>query len=42
MRADYIQNVKAKIENFSKFLGNKPWFVGKEVHIVMFLFNLPR
>ena len=32
MKDDYIKNVKTKITTFSKFLGDKPWFAGKEVN----------
>ena len=34
MKADYIKNVKDKIERFSKFLGDNPWFTGKNVSII--------
>ena len=36
MKDDYIKNVKTKITTFSKFLGDKPWFAGKEITYVDF------
>ena len=31
MKAEYLQLVDAKIQQFSAFLGDKPWFAGDEV-----------
>ena len=33
MKADFVKNIRMKLENFSKFLGSKPWFVGDTVSI---------
>lgn len=30
-RPGYLKKAKGKLENFSKFLGDKEWLAGKEV-----------
>ena len=35
MKEDYFKNVKTTLKRVSDFLGDKPWFVGKEVMILL-------
>lgn len=33
MKSGYLSSVKIKLDEFSKFLADKPWFAGNEVII---------
>ncbi len=35
MKDEYIKNVQSKIKNFATFLGDKQWFIGNEVSILL-------
>ena len=40
MKADYLKNVADKIQKYSTYLGNKPWFAGNEVcNTMMMMYN---
>ena len=34
MKEKYLTTARAKLEEMSKFLGDKPWFAGNEVDII--------
>ena len=31
MKEEYLKTARAKLEEMSKYLGDKPWFAGNEV-----------